>query len=68
MMMTIFLALRMWYPDIVAEIEKELDREDKPIERVPQYSEEVFNVVAPENSFVFDDTNDLPPQDEEKDD
>jgi len=51
----------MWYPAIVAEIEKELDREDTPIEeRAAQYSEEMLGLD------VFKDASELPPQDEEK--
>jgi len=61
---TIFFALRMWYPDILDEIQREIEREPKK-ERATMYSEEVFFSPS-ENNLNFEDVNDFPAQDEEK--
>ena len=71
---TVFLCFRVWYPDILKEIEREMATQDEPLNSPPLYSEdEDFRVDRPEffepsNTFNFEDANDLPPQDEEKDD
>jgi len=54
----------MWYPDILDEIQREIEREPKK-ERATMYSEEVFFSPS-ENNLNFEDVNDFPAQDEEK--
>ena len=42
---TIIFFMRMWWPNIVAEIEEEMNQDDKPIERATQYSEEMCDLI-----------------------
>lgn len=66
---TVFLCFRLWYPDILKEIEREMETQDEPLNRPPLYSEdEDFRIPHPDNTFSFEDVNDLSSQDEEKED